>query len=347
MLNFNFLHADKRSAVMRSAVCCALLLAPFSALAHHSPAAFDQNAFVEFEGTVTVFSWGNPHVYFSVATTSSSGESYVQQVEAGPPGQLLPQGLNRDSLQAGARVAVRANPNRRGAGHVVLGVELTLADGSTFPLHARALRALGPGESAATSIAGTWIPQPGRYLGLAREMAGWPLTSLGREARAADPAARQAAQAACIPPGPPALMASSVAIVVTVDDQAVTFDIDSAQQRRVVHLGAQHPAELEPSLFGHSVGHWEGTALIVDTLGFSPHAEGMGFNFPSSAAKHVVERFSLSADGKHLDYEITVEDLVYLSAAVTYRTQWDYRPEQIPSNEACDPAIAKRFLDQE
>jgi hypothetical protein len=49
---------------MRSGVCCALLFAPFSALAHHSPAAFDQTALVEFEGTVVEFSWGNPHVYF-------------------------------------------------------------------------------------------------------------------------------------------------------------------------------------------------------------------------------------------------------------------------------------------
>ena len=325
-----------------------LLAAPFSALAHHSPAAFDQTGFVEFQGTVVVFEWGNPHVYFSIETTGPAGERYVQAVEAGPPSQLLPRGLTRDLLRVGDRVTVRANPNRRGPGHVVLGVELTTADGSRFPLHARALRALGPSESVATSIEGTWVPQPEGYLGLARAMASWPQTDLAREVLAGDRSPVLATQVECIPPGPPALMASSVAITVVVEAETVTFDIDSARQmRRTVHLRVEHPADVEPSLLGHSVGRWDGGTLVVDTIAFLPHAEGMGFRFPSSDAKHVVEWFSLSDDGKHLDYEIDIEDSAYLTAPVTYRTQWDYRPEQVPANAPCDPAAARRFLEQE
>ncbi len=114
-----------------------------------------------------------------------------------------------------------------------------------------------------------------------------------------------------------------------------------------MHLGAEHPLDIEPSSLGHSVGRWHGTTLIADTVGFRAHAEGMGFSFPSSDAKHVVERFSLSGDGKSLDYEIDIEDSAYLTAPVTYRTQWDYRPGQVPANAACDPAAARRFLEQE
>ena len=55
----------------------------------------------------------------------------------------------------------------------------------------------------------------------------------------------------------------------------------------------------------------------------------------------------MSDDGKHLDYEIDIEDLAYLTAPVTYRTQWDYPPEQVPANAPCDPAAARRFLEQE
>jgi hypothetical protein len=297
------------------------------------------------EGVVTDYRWANPHVYLSIATVSPSGEGYIQEVEAGPASQLQPRGVTRDLLRPGDRVTVRANPNRRGAGQV-LGVELTLTDGSSFPLHARALRALGPTAASATSIEGTWVPEPESYLALARAMRQWPLTELARAVLAGDRADLRTAHANCIPPGPPALMANSVAIAIVANGGTVTFDLGSAQARRVVHLDAEHPLEAEPTLFGHSVGRWLGTELIVDTKSFVPHPNGMGFDFPSSAEKHVVERFSLGTDGKHLDYEITVDDTTYLATPVTYRTRWDYRPEQAPLNEACDPAVARGFLDE-
>jgi hypothetical protein len=138
-------------------------------------------------------------------------------------------------------------------------------------------------------------------------------------------------------------MVDSIPIMIGVNDDTVTFDIDGVQ-RRVVHIGAAHPADMEPTLFGHSVGYWDNTKLIVDTVAFSAHPEGMGFRFPSSNAKHIVERFSLSDDRRHLDYEITVEDPTYLAAPMTYRTKWDYRPAGKASNAGCDPATARRFL---
>jgi hypothetical protein len=324
-----------------------LMSAPFGAVAHHSPAAFDQTAFVVIEGTVSEFTWGNPHVYLAVETTGPGGERYVQRVEAGPASQLSPRGMTPQLLRPGDTVTVRANPNRRGAGHVVLGVELTTADGSSFPLHARTLRALGATGEMATSIEGTWVPEPESYLRLAAEMRDWPITERAREIRAGDRSGMLAIQAACIPPGPPALMAGSVLITVAVDDDRVIFDIDGSELRRTVHVGAEHPVDVEPSLFGHSIGRWDGMTLLVDTLGFSPHAEGMGFSFPSSEAKHIVERFSLSDDHRQLDYEITIDDDMYLTEAVTYRTRWDYRPEQVGSDAPCDPSVARRFLEEE
>jgi hypothetical protein len=320
---------------------------PFSAVAHHSPAQFDQTSFVVIEGTVTEFKWGNPHVYLAVETTSPGGERFVQQVEAGPAAQLLPRGVTRELLQVGDAVTVRANPNRRGGRYVVLGVELTTADGSRFPLHARALRALGAGDEVATSIEGTWVPQPESYLRLAAEMRSWPMTERAREVLAGDRSDMLAMQAACTPQGPPALMASSGRIAVAADDNTVTFDIDWAQVRRAIHIGAEHPVDLQSTLLGHSIGSWDGTALIVDTIGFTPHPEGMGFGFPSSEAKHIVERFSLSDDGTQLDYQITADDSTYLTEAVTYQTRWDYRPGQTATDAPCDPSVARRFLEEE
>jgi len=35
---------------------------------------------------------------------------------------------------------------------------------------------------------------------------------------------------------------------------------------RTIYMdGRPHPKNLDPSFFGHSVGHWEGDVLVVDT----------------------------------------------------------------------------------
>jgi hypothetical protein len=94
------------------------------------------------------------------------------------------------------------------------------------------------------------------------------------------------------------------------------------------------------------VGRWEGGTLLVDTVGFTAQAQGTTPEFPSSEAKHVVERISLSDDRKHVDYEATVEDPVYLTVPVTITTRWDYRPGQVASAEPCDRAVAQRFLSE-
>ncbi len=71
-----------------------------------------------------------------------------------------------------------------------------------------------------------------------------------------------------------------------------------------------HPANIKPSRAGHSIGHWEGDTLIVDTVGFLP-----GFlNTPvhNSDKLHVVERFSLDTNKMALTRTYAAEDPVYL-----------------------------------
>jgi len=110
---------------------------------------------------------------------------------------------------------------------------------------------------------------------------------------------------------------------------------------------ASHPANLAPTLAGHSIGHWEGDTLVVDTRGYAAHPEGYAFDLPSSTAKHIVERFTLTADRKHLEYVAFVDDPEFFDAPITHRSLWDYRPEQKPSGLPCEPDVAGRFLTAE
>jgi hypothetical protein len=201
-----------------------------------------------------------------------------------------------------------------------------------------------PGNATASSLAGIWVPQGTGFAALAVAARDWPFTAAGRAAVAATREARVASLVSCEAFGPPAIMALPATTVVDIDAATVRFKLDSMGVERVVHLErSEHPASLEPTMQGHSIGRWEGNTLVVDTVGYTANPQGYGFDVPSSAAKHVVERFTLTADGKHIDYEATVEDREYFSAPVTHRSQWDYRPDQQPSGLPCDPEVAGRF----
>ena len=328
-----------------SLIAASALGAASLAAAHHSPAMFDMSTSIVIEGTLTKVAWGNPHSYLVVETVDASGRPVMQNVEAGPTAVLGTGGVTTSSLRAGERVTLRAAPHRRGPGNTVLGLELTKADGTVVPLHVRSLRAPARTDAVATSIAGTWVSDSRAFVSFGDVMRATPLTDAGEAARSG--AAVNAARSACVPYGPPPLMLLPVTTVVETSDDAVTFTLDWMGARRVVHLNAEHPPGLEPSLLGHSVGRWDGGALVVDTVGFTAQAEGLAFDFPSSASKRVRERFALAPGGKQLDYEVTVDDPEYFAAPITYRAKWDYRPEQKSSGMACDPAVAAQFTRDE
>jgi Family of unknown function (DUF6152) len=317
------------------------------AAAHHSPAMFDMSTTVVIEGTVKKVVWGNPHTYMEIETVDAAGQPVVQNVEAGPTAVLFTGGVTMDALRAGERVTLRAAPHRRGPGNTVLGLELTKADGTALPLHVRAIRAPVRTDAIAASIAGTWVSNSLAFVSFGDVLRAAQLTDAGRAVRASSKAAVDAARSACVPYGPPSLMLLPVTTVVEMSDDTVTFTLDWMGARRVVHLNAEHPRTLEPSLLGHSVGRWDDNTLVVDTVGFTAQAEGFAFDFPSSAAKHVRERFAVAPGGKQLDYEVTVEDPQYFASPITYRAQWDYRPDQKSSGMACDPKIAAQFTHDE
>ncbi|HEY8521870.1 MAG TPA: DUF6152 family protein [Gammaproteobacteria bacterium] len=81
---------------------------------------------------------------------------------------------------------------------------------------------------------------------------------------------------------------------------------------RTIHLSmSEHPADIEPSVTGHSIGWWEGDVLVVDTVGFAPGILSADARVPHSAELHVVERFTLSEDGRAITREYVAEDPLY------------------------------------
>jgi hypothetical protein len=85
---------------------------------------------------------------------------------------------------------------------------------------------------------------------------------------------------------------------------------------RTIHMNlTEHPADIEPSRAGHSIGRWENDVLVVDTVGFLPGV----LNGPvqNSDRLHVVERFSLDPETFALTRTYVAEDPVYLEGPYT------------------------------
>ena len=77
---------------------------------------------------------------------------------------------------------------------------------------------------------------------------------------------------------------------------------------RRVYMNVPHSANVKPSWYGESVGHYEGGTLVIDTIGLNDKTFVDNFRTPHSEKLHVVERYRLIEDGKRLEAQVTIED---------------------------------------
>jgi hypothetical protein len=330
-------------------VLCAGLAAASPAFAHHSASAFDMTAEpVVVDGIVAELEWKNPHIYLVIETTDADGATALQEVEVGPLASVQTYGLTQEAVAPGTHVVVRANPNRRGGGRIVRGLDVTTDDGAVYLLAAGGRDQRQAELVPADSIAARWVPGPAAFRGYIQASVAWPLTAAGLAARA-ETSGATTLFALCEVFPPPALTSVPALRTIEVGEQTVVMriDADGAEVIRTIHLDqAQHPADIASTVLGHSIGRWEGETLVIDTVGFAPYQAGVAMGVPSGPGKRLVERLSLAEDRTHLAYEFTLEDPDYLVEPVTHAMVWDHRPDVQPSDVACDPEVGRRYLEE-
>jgi hypothetical protein len=103
---------------------------------------------------------------------------------------------------------------------------------------------------------------------------------------------------------------------ITQNKDTIVLEYGQFGLKRTIYMSQkEHANNVKPSRTGHSIGHWEGDTLVVDTVGFLP-----GFlNTPvrNSDKLHVIERFSLDPDKMALARNYSAEDPVYLKGKYT------------------------------
>ena len=96
-------------------------------------------------------------------------------------------------------------------------------------------------------------------------------------------------------------------------EETIAIVSEEAVMLRVIHMDGHLRPDAIRSFEGHSVGHWEGDTLVVETTHYSdvnPKRAAMGRAMLISGAARVTERFTRTSDTE-LNYQYTVDDPTY------------------------------------
>ena len=114
-------------------------------------------------------------------------------------------------------------------------------------------------------------------------------------------------EANCLPTGVPRHAPYPWKIVETPQYIYFLFEGNIHSYRQIFMDGRKHPADPNPTWFGHSVGHWENDTLVIDTVGFN---DIFWFDFvghPHTEKLHTVERYTRTSMAT-LAEEVTIDD---------------------------------------
>ncbi len=173
-------------------------------------------------------------------------------------------------------------------------------------------------NASTTDLTGVWNSLPTKYDFSSFAKGDPPMTAWGQEQlKAAKPSQGPHGVTLketndrvyqCFPPGMPYiyLQVFPLQIVQTPKEVIVLFEYDHSVQH-IYTDGRKHPEDLTPTYMGHSIGHWEGDTLVVDTVGLNGTLWLDRLGHPESDQMHITQRFK-RADDKTLQIDFTFDD---------------------------------------
>jgi hypothetical protein len=338
-----------------SALLVASLVATVAS-AHHSFAPhFDSKKPVSISGKVTEFEARNPHSYLHIQAVDENGRTQEYVCESHGFTQLKRNGITPALLKPGTEVRVEGSQSRNDA-HRCFFTDLHFPDGRALNVNGSTAQ-VPPARPARRDITGTWLlaPMPGRSTSGPQPMI-QSMTAAGKAAVARynpfkdDPAFRcdpVAVRRVWGAPGTPLSIAR--------ERDRVILRYEWMDVQRIVHLDQrEHPKGGPRSSLGHSIGHFEGDTLVIETGNYSAGVLNQYVEQPGqptrgllhSAALTTLERVRLDAARQRLVVEITQSDPEFFTRPFD-QTVFEYAPSDLdlePFNctpEGVDGAVGK------
>jgi Family of unknown function (DUF6152) len=333
---------------LRALFAVAALALANGALAHHSfIGRFDLAAVTEIEGVVTDLAWRNPHANLRVRTTGVDGSATDWSIETSSLTVLRRMGIEEGTINVGDRIKLAGNPSAAGkkeiyARNVLLpdGRELLLNVGlkprwTQYAVGDESLLMAHDGNPSAPELGLFRVWSHTRAIARlfpeatdpSFDIQSYPMTPSARAALAKFDRVRDNPLADCRPKGMPTIMEAPYPIEFRhAANGNVLLKIEEYDLERPIDLHAPTPpAGVAPTPLGYSVGRWDGNTLVVTTSRINwPWFSQLGI--PQSTGVVIVERFTPSADGSRLDYEMTVTDPVSFTRPVVLATHWFWLP---------------------
>ena len=113
----------------------------------------------------------------------------------------------------------------------------------------------------------------------------------------------------CLPPGGPRSMATPypAEIVQNRDRIFIIFEGGGHVWREIHMDGREHPENVNPTYFGHSIGRWEGDTLVIDTVGYNEKTWLDYSGHHHTNQLHTVEYITRPSKEK-LHYKVLIDD---------------------------------------
>jgi hypothetical protein len=304
-----------------TAIVIGALLCSSNAYAHHSFAPhFDASKPANISGTVTKFEAQNPHSYVHIAATDENGRTREYVCESHGVTQLTRNGITPQLLKAGTKVRVTGSMSRHSP-YMCFFDFVEFEDGRKLSVNGPtgSERPAAPTLPARKDVFGTWLlaPIPNRSTSGPQPMIQL-MTPAGEKAVAAYDPFKDDPTFRCDPvairrvwgaPGTP--------LEIVRDGNDVVLHHEWMDVRRVIHMNMKdHPKDAKRNSLGHSIGHWDGETLVIETANYSAGVLNQYVEQPGqptrgllhSAALTSVERLHLDAARQRLVVEIDLSD---------------------------------------
>ena len=123
----------------------------------------------------------------------------------------------------------------------------------------------------------------------------------------------------------PAMMMAMFPMQVLQTPGQITIIQEAYRQVRYIYLDEKQVPidDAEPGFWGHSVGHWQGDTLVVNTVGIKD--EVRFHDVPHSDQMQIDERIRLLTPDRFED-QITIVDPAYLTKPWTFTWGYQRRP---------------------